>query len=330
MGRCIADNGPLGRRMTQPLCYGCRLADFQSSLLQRGFSYWSNKGIVRHMKAMKTVAALALIAALAAPAPAAAQGRAEVRKQAEMSMVVTGTVRVAADGRVEGVSVDREAEVPKDVLGLIGGAVPRWRFEPLAAAAPAADVAMTLRVAVRRDPQAQQDTYIMRIVSASFGEPEPPYGRSTPPPIYPTRAAMQGVPATVYVVARFGRDGKVQASFVEQVNLYRVGTQAQMDWFRTSFAEATLAAVRRWSFVPPNHGEQAAREGWLVRVPVAFMPPGHHGKAYGHWDVYVPGPRQRAPWVRQTADAGVDAMAGSGPRLLGGGRRLLSGLDDNG
>lgn len=286
---------------------------------------------VKVMKAMKAWAALALIAALAASAPAAAQGRGEVRRQAEMSMVVTGSVRVAADGRVEGVSVDREAQVPADVARLIGGAVPRWRFEPLAQPAPSADVAMTLRVAVRRDPQAQtDDAYIMRIVSASFGEPEPPFERSTPPPTYPTRAAMQGVPATVYVVARFGRDGKVQESFVEQVNLYRVGTEPQMQWFRKSFADATLAAVRRWSIVPPSQGEEAGKDSWLVRVPVTFVLPDHQDKAYGQWDVYVPGPRQRAPWARQTADLGVDAMAGSGARLLGGGRRLLSGLDDKG
>lgn len=287
------------------------------------------------MKAMKWFAHIALLAALAAPALAAAQGPRAVRMQAEMSMVLTGTVRIAADGAVEAVSIDREAQVPEQVARLVRQAAPQWRFEPLAANAPgaAADTPMTLRVAVRRDPQQGDDVFVMRIASATFGADGPgeaPSSGSVPPPVYPMPAAMVGMPATVYVVARFGRDGKVGDAFVEQVNLHKVGSEQQMVGFRKSFATASLAAAKRWTFVPPSQGRAAAYDSWQVRVPVAFMLAGAQEPAYGQWEVYVPGPRQRAPWAEHGADIGVDALAGNGPRLLGSGRKLLSGLDDNG
>jgi len=287
------------------------------------------------MKATKWFANIALIAALAAPALAAAQGPRAVRLQAEMSMVLTGQVRIAADGAVEDVSVDREGEVPQQVAKLIRQAAPQWRFEPLAADAPAAsaDTPMTVRVAVRRDPQQGDDVFVMRIVSATFGAEGPgeaPRSGNMAPPTYPMEAAQVGMPATVYVVARFGRDGKVADAFVEQVNLHKVGNERQMVGFRKSFATASLAAAKRWSFVPPSQGKAAAEDHWQVRVPVAFMLAGTREPAYGQWDVYVPGPRQRAPWAQRGDDIGVDALAGNGPRLLGSGRRLISGLGDNG
>ncbi|QQP95206.1 protein tonB [Lysobacter enzymogenes] len=287
------------------------------------------------MKANKWFANLALIAALAAPALAAAQGPRAVRMQAEMSMVLTGKVRIAAGGAVEDVSVDREGEVPQQVAKLIRQAAPQWRFEPLAADAPAvsADMPMTVRVAVRRDPQQGEDVFVMRIVSATFdaqGPGEAPRSGSMTPPTYPMQAALVGMPATVYVVARFGRDGKVADAFVEQVNLHKVGSEQQMVGFRKSFAAASLAAAKRWSFVPPSQGKAAAEHNWQVRVPVAFMLAGTQEPAYGQWDVYVPGPRQRAPWAQRSDDIGVDALAGNGPRLVGHGRRLIGGFDGNG
>lgn len=287
------------------------------------------------MKANNWFANIALIAALAMPALAAAQGPRAVRMQAEMSMVLTGKVRIAADGAVERVEVDREDEVPAQVAKLIHQAAPQWRFEPLAAGAPAAsaDTPMTVRVAVRRDPQQGEDVFVLRIVSATFdagGPGEAPRSGSMTPPTYPMQAALVGMPATVYVVARFGRDGKVADAFVEQVNLHKVGSEQQMVGFRKSFAAASLAAAKRWSFVPPSQGKAAAENGWQVRVPVAFMLAGTREPAYGQWDVYVPGPRQRAPWAQRSDDIGVDALAGNGPRLVGHGRRLVSGFDDNG
>lgn len=62
---------------------------------------------------------LAMAMAFASPAFAAGKGPGAVRKQAEMSMVVTGQVRIAADGRVDEVRIDRESEIPKAVADLI-------------------------------------------------------------------------------------------------------------------------------------------------------------------------------------------------------------------
>lgn len=280
------------------------------------------------MKELQWVARIALLAALAAPAWA--QGPVEVRRQTQASMVLTGQVRIAADGRAESVSIDRESEVPAEVVQLLRGAAQRWRFEPAAAGA-AADTAMSVRVGLRRAEDGQAMT--MRVVSASFGDQarvHPSLSVSMPPPKFPNSAMAARMPATTYVVLRFGRDGKVDDAFIEQVNLYAIGSEKQMQWFRRLFADASLAAARKWRFAPPTQGPEAGHDSWRVRVPVDFRFLGDKSAGYGQWDVYVPGPRQYAPWTNQERDAGVDAVADTSPRLVGAGRRLLSALDNGG
>ena len=295
------------------------------------------------MKGMSRIAGtllLAVLAALALPATVAAQGVAAVRKQVEMSWVVVGQVRIAADGRVEGLQLDRESELPAPVVQLVRESVPRWRFDPLPADVPAqtAQTPMTLRVVLRPAPesaepaaaQPQPASFVLRIVSARFGDTPAdamPRMLSAPPPRFPKDALGARMPATVYLVVRVGRDGRVVESFAEQVNLFALGSEQQMARFRQQFADTSLAAVKRWRFAPPTRGDEVGADSWQLRVPVDFLFDVRRPKP-GTWRVYVPGPRQRAPWARETADSGVDAFADSGPQPIGGGRRLLSALGD--
>lgn len=283
------------------------------------------------MKGMNWIAGTLLLAALALPATVAAQGVAAVRKQVEMSMILTGKVSIAADGRVSGLQVDQEGEVPAPVAQLVRDAVPRWNFDPLPAGAPAAtvDTPMTLRVVLRPSPEQGEDRFVLRIASAAFGDiaaEEMPRMVSAPPPRFPQDALSARMPATVYLVVRVGRDGRVADAFAEQVNLFALGTQQQMDRFRQQFVGTSLAAVKRWRFAPPTRGQDVDADSWQVRVPVDFVFNTQRPKP-GAWQVYVPGPRQRASWAREAADHGVDAVAGTGPQPVGRGRRLLSGFE---
>lgn len=279
---------------------------------------------------------LAMVLVLALPAFAAGKGPGAVRKQAEMSMVVTGQVRIAADGRVDAVRIDRESEIPTAVADLIRQNVPQWRFEPLAApdAGVDTDTPMTLRVVARRLYEQAGEAYELRVGSAHFGRDEPshlPRQTQMQPPAYPELAARSNVSGRVYVVARIGRDGRVEDAFAEQVNLNAVGSETQMKRFREQLARSTLATARQWQFAPPTQGPYAGEAYWLVRVPVAYQLERDKPPAYGQWDLYIPGPRQRAPWIDAGRDttAGVDAFGDERMQSVGRGRRLLTPIDRN-
>lgn len=280
---------------------------------------------------------LAMALMFAPPAFAAGKGPGAVRKQAEMSMVVTGQVRIAADGRVEGVRIDRESEIPTAVADLIRQNVPQWRFEPLASpgAVVDADTPMNLRVVARRLYEQAGEAFELRVGSAHFGRDEPshlPRQAQMRPPAYPEQAARSNVSGLVYVVARIGRDGRVEDAFAEQINLHAVGSETQMKRFREQLARSTLATARQWQFAPPTQGPYAGEASWLVRVPVAYQLERDRPTAYGQWDIYIPGPRQRAPWVDADRDttAGVDAFGDERLQSVGRGRRLLTPIDRNG
>ncbi|MGH8081872.1 MAG: energy transducer TonB [Lysobacter sp.] len=285
------------------------------------------------MNTIKSAAWTMLLLALALPAFAEGKGPRAVRKQVELSMVVTGKVRIDDAGHVQGLEVDRESELPAAVAGLIRGSVTKWEFEPLRPGQTAAASPMAVRVVARQAPDEGKDKFTMRIVSASFGETpreEMPNGIALQPPVFPASALSARVPATVYLVARVGRDGKVQDIVAEQVNLRAVGSEQQMIGFRKQFADASIATAKRWKFAPPTQGEDAGAADWVVRVPVDFLFDLKR-PAYGQWEAYVPGPRQRALWNRfDQGTAGVDAFSSDRPQLLGRGPRLLTALEGNG
>lgn len=293
--------------------------------------------MIRHRMWHCAAMLLAMAMVFAPPAFAAGKGPGAVRKQAEMSMVVTGQVRIAADGRVNGVQIDRESEIPAAVADLIRQNVPQWRFEPLATpgAVVETDTPMNLRVVARRLYEQDGEAYELRVGSAHFGRDEPSHLPSEAqvlrPPTYPPQAVRSNVSGLVYLVARIGRDGRVQDAFAEQVNLNAVGSELQMKLLRELFAQSTLTTARQWLFAPPTQGPYAGEASWLVRVPVAYKLSNYKPPAYGQWDLYIPGPRQRAPWVDADRDttAGVDAFGDERMQSVGRGRRLLTPINGN-
>ncbi len=274
---------------------------------------------------------MCVLVALLAMGSAEAGGRGAVRKQVEMSLLATGTIDVGPDGRVAAYALDQSEKLPPAVRQLMDSASQAWTFEPVVVNGKPvlARTKMSVRFAAKKTGE---DAYEVRIAGADFRVATPP--EETPssaaplkPPSYPQSAARSGVRGTVYVVLRFGRDGRVQDAFAEQVNLRIVDSEGAMEKWRALLASSALATAKQWTFRAPSRGEEAGEDSWSVRVPVDFLWRGESVPAFGQWQAYIPGPRQRAPWIdTDELTLGSDAIADGGVYPVGGGLRLLTPL----
>lgn len=266
--------------------------------------------------------ALSALAAPAFTAPAfAGGGPRAVRDQVELSTVATGTVDITPEGRVAAFTLDRKEALPQAAVELIERKLPGWAFRPVLRDGQATRVSarMSLRLIAKKQAG---DNFLVRIAGANFGDSLPEEERirskDVPPPAYPAAAARAGVGGTVFVVARLGRDGKVEDAFAEQINLRGVASEQVMKSWRDLFGKAAIAGARAWVFRLPAKGRYADRDHVQVRVPVDFIAGNRLPPRYGEWEAYVPGPRQKAPWpdaegiVAGSADAvgfgGVEAV----------------------
>ncbi|MCI2245041.1 energy transducer TonB [Xanthomonas sp. PPL568] len=278
----------------------------------------------------------ALVALLLAFAAVAADGvgPGAVRKQIESSMLVSGTIDIEPSGKVSALALDQQERLPKGVVDFVRSTVMQWTFapgmrdgKPVPARAP-----MTLRLVAKRQ---QGDDYQVEIRGADFSHYDP-NDRSVvtsiqmKPPAYPEAAYSVGAAGSAYLVLKVGRDGRVADAAVEQVNLRVVASERQMQQLRDVLGKSALGAARKWTFRPPSEGKDVDAPYWTVRVPVdyALLDQSRQGapSAYGRWMSYIPGPRQRAPWIT-SEDAtgfspdllpagGVYMADGAGPRLL--------------
>jgi hypothetical protein len=277
-------------------------------------------------------AALALV-----PLMATAGGPGAVRKQIESSMLVTGEVAVTADGRVDTITLDQPEKLPPGIVDFVQGQVRQWTFEPVlreGQAVPARS-RMSVRVVGKK---IDNDRATIGIRNAAFPGPAPAEGESVSsksmrPPSYPPGALNGGATGTTYLVLKIDRDGKVIDAVVEQVNLTVVARESDMVKLRQLFTNASLAAARKWIFLPPTTGEHAGAEYWSARVPVDYLMHGQKPRTgYGRWQSYVPGPRQSIPWQEESESASFspDALAEGGVYLAGAKNqlRLLTALDD--
>ena len=265
----------------------------------------------------------------------AAGGTTAVRAQVEASLLLTGSITVASDGRVSAHTLDKPDKLEPGIIAMINETVPNWRFEPVLqnGKAIAATAKMSFRVVANK---VDADHYAMRIRNASFWMPDVAPTRSTgktirkemTPPRYPAVAYRSGVAGTVYLVARLDTDGHVLDVVAEQVNLSLVASEREMDYFRDVLAAPALRAVRSWRLNPATDEEMASGKIRTVRVPVAYRLDREPG--YGRWEPYVPGPKQRIPWLTDEANerSSPDALVAGGVYQFGEGLRLLTPLGD--
>jgi hypothetical protein len=259
-----------------------------------------------------------------------AAGPAALRKQIESSLLVKGTIDINADGSVAGHALEREAELPSGIVGMISKTVPQWRFEPieLSEGKTRARATMSLRIVARK---ADDGNFIVRIRGAQFSQERESLaavGRLSPPR-YPENAAYAGVGGSVYLALKVGRDGRVEDAVAEQVNLHVIARERDMPRWREMLAESALHSAREWRFMPPTTGEDVDAPHWTVRVPVDFYAPDRKIPEAHQWQAYIPGPRQSIPWRQDNDRTGIsaDALAGGNVHPMDGGPRLLTPLD---
>lgn len=254
---------------------------------------------------------------------------AEVRKQVEASMLVTGTIDIDTTGQVTAYRIEQADALPKAMLDVVDRRVRNWRFEPVivdGSARPARSP-MQLRLVTKQEGE----KYLLRIGGATFGtQGEESLSRGKlRPPRYPEAAAYGGIGGTVYLVLRVGREGKVEDVVAEQVNLAVVGSEREMTTYRDLLSRAAIMTARNWLFNFPTQGEDADEPFISLRVPVEFIASDRKGEKVGAWHAYVPGPRQPVPWRNwDAAFQAPDAVALGGiyPDRAGG-LRLLNGTD---
>jgi hypothetical protein len=100
---------------------------------------------------------------------ALAAGADAVRKQAQASMLVTGSIVVAPDGSVNSYAIDHVEKLPPVVVELLGKNVPTWKFEPVCVEGKPvlATAQMSLRIVARRS---DDHHFSAGIVGAQFGQ----------------------------------------------------------------------------------------------------------------------------------------------------------------
>lgn len=269
------------------------------------------------------------VPAAAQSARPAAQARAHKLNQVETeaSMVLTGRLDVAADGRVTSHVVDDRESVPGSVLRYLDAQVARWRVEW--GAEVGQPVAATLPFSVRLVAAPDGDAYRLRVASTLLGDmPGEPAMRvrargEMKPPVYPLGPLKARAGGTVYVLLKVNGQGRVEDTLVEQVNLDVVAYPAVLEKLRRQLSEAALDAAREWTWEVPVTGPDAGRPHWAVRVPVAFFIQGDEAP-YGQWAQYVPGERRFAEWADYPdRHDGIDGEADARPRLVGSGPRLV-------
>lgn len=267
--------------------------------------------------------------------------RTRIPDEAEMTMLLTGSITVDPAGNVSGWHVDEREQVPGYVQRIVDAAAAGWKFDPvLVEGKPRhAKARMSLRMVAKKH---EDGNYHVAIRGAYFGkDAESPSDRpeatdqlqsvELAPPDYPTWAVKRGVMGTAYVVLRVNREGGVEDAVVEQVNLKTTGSEAQQQRMREVLAQSALAAAGKWKFRVPTTGEGAAREYWSTRVPVEYKFRDSEDVAYGQWEAYLPGPWKPAPWRKDVAgDAPPDALVAGQSYPDGQGMKLLTPIQRDG
>ena len=266
-------------------------------------------------------------AGLVPTSDAIAQTARTVRESAEASMTLTGRIDIGTDGRVTGFQLDHADKLPADLAAFVQRQVRSWQFQPVVenGTAVAAQTPVTLRLLSQPRPDGAGDN--VRVAGASFTQYDPEdTSRVTSAgmrsPVYPKNLYAMRAKGEVLLLVKVGRDGAVEDVFAEQVNLRVVGKANQMRVVRDTFARASVAAARSWTFRPPTTGKLKDAPSWNVRIPVRYMMGEHDLAGYGTWEAYIPGPRERAPW--RTAPSGAEAA----PDLLAAGGVYMADLED--
>lgn len=131
----------------------------------------------------------------------------------ESSLRVTGTIDIAASGKVIGHTLDAPENLPRGIVDLVARFAPEWTFEPLpsANASPSRSQMALLFVAHRLDDGKVR----IELANAYFEDPNPGPQPTLDPakkrmPLYPLNdLGGASVTGTVYLGLRYDRAGNI-------------------------------------------------------------------------------------------------------------------------
>jgi hypothetical protein len=238
-------------------------------------------------------------------------------KDAEASLLVTGTIEVGPDGTMLKHTIDHPEKLDAGVIGVIDRALGDWRFKPVSAPTSAT---MRLVLHAKKNNDGKYDTWVG---SASFETSQDhalwSYEGRPQPPDYPNDALKNGVGGTVYLYIHVGQDGKVLDAIPAEVDLTKEDIPARMARWRDQLGNAAVDATKAWRFHPPMDQSSTAvvdsEATTTVMVPVEYGLGIHPAPAYGLWKVYFPGPHHQASWLSGTESAAMknpEALAANG------------------
>ena len=246
----------------------------------------------------------ALLALFGFSASAAQPGK--MRKQVEASMVITGELMVAPDGKVKSYEIDHADALPPDTRELLAKAIPDWELvaanvdgSPLRA--PAA-IRMSVQLVARAMGQDDQRLRVT-IQDMAFWDPKAEFSAKAngklASPQYPTLAIRSGMSGMVYLAVLLNADGYVVDTHVERVDMTVLSNEKTLRKFSKILADAAVAVSNEWNFtIAPG---RISKGPVAARVAVDFRLTAGTAK-YGRWQAYVPGPYAPIPWEKRTAD----------------------------
>lgn len=244
-----------------------------------------------------------------------------LQAQVESTMQVRGSIQIGADGRVRALQLSQEENIPPGVASFVKESIAGWEFEPtLRNGQPVAiTTPVNLRLVGRTFDDGSARIEIRHASFVAFDKDDPAQiaRLSGSTPTFPVRKVGNEAAADVFLLVQVGRDGKVLNAVAEQVNLRVLVSPRALEETRKAFAGSALQAVQDWTFRVPSAGPAADRQNWVVRVPVRYGLRSRpvQGPA---WEPYLPGPRQRAPWMQpEPREIAPDAL-GEGVYLVGG------------
>lgn len=264
-------------------------------------------------------------------AVSAGKGPGAVRKQIESALYVTGTIDISPAGDVVAHALDQQDKLPKGIVDMAARILPQWKFEPVALQGMKVSRSKMNLLFIGKKLDNGDFSIDLRSATFSGGNPDELVSLDAKKrrlPKYPDQLLGAGISGTVFVMVKIGRDGKVIAAEASHVNLRVIGSESEMDLWRSALARNSIAAIKRWTFIAPKTGPEAEKAYWVGTLPVDYLIGGQKSSAYGTWQTYVAGPKALIPWQDDTFKPGVnpDALTPNTFHPAGAGRQLLTPL----
>lgn len=149
-----------------------------------------------------------------------------------------------------------------------------------------------------------------------------------PAPKYPDVGAMSGVDASVLLVVKVGRDGRIADAAVRQSALVGAkGPAHRVARVLEQFEDEALHAIRKWRVaVDIAPGVSPTDEDMSALIPVTFRMRDSGNGDPGRWVLETRTTKREIPWLQPVPGmpvAGVSDIAGSGAVPVASRMRLV-------